>query len=177
MHYRDDCPDKNNGGFSLWLDDGDGSTGSILLTDNAINKSEELFLSESLGCGVIDCGCTETASGEIWFESHIERLSESQKQEVKILPCKKHYKFGDGEVVQALKRAVIPICLGNKKVSLTVDILPANIPLLLSKKSLQKGNAKIDFENNVLDILGEKLPLKDWEYLMISMMKVLIQCY
>ena len=94
-----------------------------------------------------------------------------QKLLIKTLPCSKRYKFGHGEEVQATKRMIIPIRLGHKNASLSVDIVPVNIPLLLSKESLSKGNSKIDFEKNCLSILGEDLPLNETEsgHLIISL--------
>ena len=133
----------------------------ILLFDNQSQKENDTFLVESLGCGVIDCGCTDTASGELWFETHLDRLDDVQKSKVQIYSSDKNFKFGDGNVIQSLKRAVVPICLGKKEVFLSIEILPVNIPLLLSIRSLTKGNSTIDFANNMINILGEKIPLKE----------------
>ena len=96
---------------------------------------------------MIDSGCTSTTvSGIIWLESFIDSFSDSEKVLVKTLPCTKKYKFGDGNEIHALKKVVLPVFFGKKKVSLSIDIVPVNIPLLLSKESLKKGNSKIDFE-------------------------------
>ena len=42
-----------------------------------------------------------------------------------------------------------------------VDIIDADIPLLFSKSSLAKAKAVINFDNNEIDILGQRIQLKE----------------
>ena len=125
------------------------------------NNGNESFVHECLGCAVIDSGCTSTVSGTQWLDSYIASLHDSEKALLKTLPCKKKYRFGDGKEVQSIKKVVLPVMLRTTKVSLSVDVLPVNIPLLLSKESLKRGNANIDFKRNHLLILGEDIPLRE----------------
>ena len=52
---------------------------------------------------------------------------------------KKIYQFGDGTLVQAVGNVDFPIAMGSKYVILNTDIVPSDIPLLLSRKSMKKN--------------------------------------
>ena len=48
---------------------------------------------------------------------------------------------------------------GKKKVSLVCDVVPGDLPLLLSKNSMQKAHAQLDFANNIVTMFGEDIDL------------------
>ena len=75
----------------------------------------------------------------------------------------KRYRFGDGREMFADESAVVPIFLGSIETTLKVDVVDAKIPLLLSKESLKKGEARINFVDNTICILGQTLNLKESE--------------
>ena len=128
---------------------------------NVENSEISSLLNECYGYAVIDCGCSSTVCGETWLNAYLDSLSEFDRQHVLTSSCSRKYVFGDGEEVNASKCVDVPVFLGNAKATLSIDVVPVSIPLLLSKKSLKRGNAKIDFENNVLTILDEVVPLED----------------
>ena len=53
----------------------------------------------------------------------------------------------------------IPVHIGASSASLAVHVVPCNIPLLLSRISLKQASATLNFEEDVLHIFGEVIPL------------------
>ena len=99
--------------------------------------------------------------GQFWIDCYIDSLSCNDKKDVEYLKSSKSYRFGSGDRIIAKQRLAIPVYIGDKKVKIVTDVIDANIPLLLSKSSLQRAEAKIDFENNQVVILNQVLPLTE----------------
>ena len=82
-------------------------------------------------------------------------MSSKDKKDVEHLTSTKSYRFGAGDKISAKQRLAIPVYIGDEKVRIVTDVVDANIPLLLSKSSLQRAEAKIDFENNQIIIMDQ----------------------
>ena len=95
-----------------------------------------------------------------WFDEYLSTLprSESLKIETKSETCK--FRFGDGEVFSSTKLYTIPIMIGNTQVQLDTHVVESDIPLLMSRESLKRAEADIDFERDTIKILGETIDLK-----------------
>ena len=70
-----------------------------------------------------------------------------------------HYRFGDGVQVGAIKNAIIPVTIGRTATRINVDIVPNNIPLLLSRNSMKKANMTLNFEEDTIIAFGESVNL------------------
>ena len=116
-------------------------------------------MGETLGCAVLDSGCTSTVCGRIWFESYLDTLSRNDIKQVTESPSSKQFRFGDGRTFTSQKCANIPIFTGSQKSFLSVDIVECEIPLLLSNNSLKRANASLDFGSEEIMFLGEKVPV------------------
>ena len=127
------------------------------LDSDAVNIN--LFVSECFGHGLIDSGCTSCVAGSVWMSSYIDSLRESDKSLVESCTSEKKYRFGDGQEVSVQKRINIPVYSGQTRAILSVDVVSASIPLLLSNQSLKKGNATIDFESRKMTILNQTVDL------------------
>ena len=53
----------------------------------------------------------------------------------------------------------MPITIGTIKTKMHVDIVPSNIPLLLSKESMKQANMKLNFENDTITAFGQPINL------------------
>ena len=53
----------------------------------------------------------------------------------------------------------IPVYIGSSSDSLAVYVVSCNIPLLLSRISLKTAHATLDFQNDMLFIFNEAVPL------------------
>ena len=69
------------------------------------------------------------------------------------------YRFGDGRKIQAIQSVKIPAKIGSRSCEIMTDIIDGDIPLLLSKSSMKKGQMKINFQDDTITVLDEKIPL------------------
>ena len=58
------------------------------------------------------------------------------------------YRFGDGNLVQAVENVDLSIAMGSKHVMLNTNIVLSDIPLLLSRMSIKRAAMTIDFKND-----------------------------
>ena len=114
---------------------------------------------ETLGCGVLDSGCSKTVCGADWIETYLDTLDENEMKEVKFEESDSKFKFGNSQVYQSLGRVTFPAVLGSKNVMITADIVNTDVPLLLSKKTMKKAKTIIDFNNDSVSMFGEKVKL------------------
>ena len=130
-----------------------------MLSDFSETQHEGL-LGETLGCAILDSGCTSTVCGETWLTTYLDTLSNNELNKVTEHSSNKHFRFGDGKIFKSLKSVNLPIHTGSQKSHLLVDVVNCEIPLLLSNSSLKKANANLDFGSNQIMFLGENIPVK-----------------
>ena len=78
---------------------------------------------------------------------------------VKELPSSTKFKFGNGDCVDSLKKVIIPIELGGRRVNIHTVVICKDIPLLLSKNTIKKAQAVLDFKNDSTLLFDERHPL------------------
>ena len=130
---------------------------------------------ETIGCAIIDSGCSSSVCGEFWLRTYLDTLSCKDKDSVKYNSSHRYYRFGDGKKLKALKSIEIPLFIGSKRTSIIVDVVRADIPLLFSRSSLNKAKAVIDFNNNLINMFGQDIPLLDTDsgHCMVSLKRPL----
>ncbi|XP_057310220.1 ubiquitin carboxyl-terminal hydrolase 20-like [Hydractinia symbiolongicarpus] len=74
-------------------------------------------------------------------------LADKQSEEY---PGGTRFKFGDSEAVCSIKRVILPVIIGSKEVNLETEVVPNEIPLLLSQTSLRKADAVLDFKRRIV---------------------------
>ena len=136
----------------------------IIMHQSCEQKSENTdtinnLVSETFHAAVLDSGATKTVAGKLWFDEYLNVLSDGDKNMVKYNTPNSVYKFGDGRGVKSLNNVDIPVIIGGNRVQVNVDIVADNIPLLLSKRSMQKANMKLDFSNNSIQVFNENIKL------------------
>ena len=170
-HWVKSCPEisherdgSNKVGFVKNEDsDGDSESGDVKIslfqdTSND-NASLQWFLGETLGCAVIDSGCSKTVAGSNWFKCFLEMLDDKELEQITRKDSDQSFKFGKGDSIQSKGKIVIPVTLGKKRISIESDIVEADIPLLLSKEALKKAETVLDFNNDTAVMFGEKQTL------------------
>ena len=90
------------------------------------------------------------AVGASWIECYKETLNENQLKMMKINRCNVPFRFGDGEVIYSRTVIDIPGRVGNCNVLISANVVDIELPLLLSKPSLQKVEAVINFADNAM---------------------------
>ena len=114
---------------------------------------------ETMSCAVLDSGCARTVCGNPWFKTYISTLDKEQEDEIIYSESKSVFKFGSGGGVKSIVSATIPIVIGSKKIALKVDVVPDDIPLLLSRRSMKMAGTVMDTIHDKVTMLGEEIPL------------------
>ena len=114
---------------------------------------------ETLGCAVIDSGCTKTVVGRSWVNCYYETMTDREKAMMKSEACMTPFKFGDGIETISKEKIKIPGCIGNNNILIEANIVECELPLLLSKPALKRVGAVLDFQNDAIVFNGEKIKL------------------
>ena len=117
------------------------------------------LISESMNSAVLDCGASKTVCGDVWFKCYYESLDDTDKSKVNSRASQNIFKFGDGNRVSSTKLVKIPAKIGNLNIMINTDVIEKDIPLLLSKESLKKARAELNFKEDTAMILGQKVDL------------------
>ena len=169
FHWARDCPDAHDAPTLVVKSENDCEveTEPIMITwladlwQPTANKDvENVFLSETLNFAVVDSGCSRTVCGETWMQCCLDSLSESDSKIVENSTSHTWFKFGDGSKVQSLKKIKFPAYVGQRKVFIVTDVIPNEIPLLLSKESMKKAGGKLDFKQDTITLFDMVIPLQ-----------------
>ena len=70
------------------------------------------------------------------------------------------FKFGEINIIKFIKIVDIPMKIASVPVILTTDVIDYDIPLLLSKETMEKANSKINFKEDKGYNFGKKVDIK-----------------
>ena len=88
-----------------------------------------------------------------WLSSCIESLDESDRDKVKQSFSQNNFKFGGGRQLRSQGVYCIPALVAGKEMTIQTDVVAADIPLLLSRKSMKTAEIKIDLTSDTATIL------------------------
>ena len=94
-----------------------------------------------------------------WLSSYIESLDESDKDKVKQSCSQNNFKFGGGRQLRSQGVYCIPALAAGKEVTIQTDVVAADIPLLLLRKSMKTAGIKIDLTSDTVTIFGKSVML------------------
>ena len=126
---------------------------SNLVTENDMKT----LVYESLSTAILDSGVTATVAGRVWMECYLDSLTEKEKSRVCYAESNTSFCFSAGEIVSSIGKVTIPAIIGSKSVTVEVDLVDKDIPLLLSDESLKKANTSINFKDCTVKMFGKKL--------------------
>lgn len=130
----------------------------VLLCDFNDNNVDSL-LGETIGYAVLDSGCTRTVCGDIWLNTYLDTLSIEERKAVKSTKSDIKFRFGDGHVYTSARAVHLPVHLGSTAATLTTQVIDLDIPLLLSRESMKKAGAQLDFTSDIIAMFDEEIPL------------------
>ena len=150
-HWVRDCPER-----------GSYEKEGINVFSNEIQREYlPIFLKETLNCTVLDRGCVRSVCGKKWLESYVKSLAPDNVKSIQEVPSHTRFRFGVGGLVyESEKHVKFPALIGTRKVFLEADLIDCDLPLLLSKESMKKADTHINFKNDEVTMLGQKLKLK-----------------
>ena len=131
---------------------------AVLLAEDNDSERDKL-LGETIGCAIVDSGCTKTVCGDLWLNVYLESLSREDRKLVRSEKTDFGFRFGVGQVYRSNRLVHIPVHIGKERATLTVCVVSCNVPLLLSRDSLKTAGASLDFSSDNLTIFGQSVPL------------------
>ena len=134
----------------------------FVMCQSQLNSSDGVshLLSETWNSAILDCGATKTVAGNEWFNNFYNSLPECEKSKVKYEKSTSIFRFGDGERVASDRNVKIPTTIGKKSVTISVDLIDKDVPLLLSRESMKNAKMELNFVNDKAKIFGEEVKLK-----------------
>ena len=115
------------------------------------------FVGETLNCAVLDSGCTKNVCGESWLTNYLDTLTEKDRSKVVVEKSSNSFRFGNGKLINSEKMVTFPAQIGKENIIIKSDVIDSDLPLLLSKSAMKKANVKIDFSNDVVNMLNQKI--------------------
>ena len=158
---ENDCPNSNPCSVTLQLF---VSTPEITLVNEIAQEEKatlESLVFESLACAVIDSGCTQTVVGRNWLDMYSETMDEDMIKLMKFEKCNTPFKFGHGKEIYSKCKVNIPGHIGNSQVSIDANVVDIDLPLLLSKSSMKKAGAVLNFQSDNVVFNGETIKLQE----------------
>jgi hypothetical protein len=76
-----------------------------------------------------------------------------------VLPISKIYQFGGGEKRKSQGTLTLPTGIGDQKVDITMEIVDAQIPLLIGSNAMVAGKAILNFENKTATFFNEEVEM------------------
>ena len=98
-------------------------------------------------------------AGDEWLKSYVSTLSRKDRLSIKTKDSTNRFCFGDGKSYHSMNCVTIPIYVSQHRYQLRVNIIECNIPLLLSRETLRRAEAKIDIALATISFLGNVVPL------------------
>lgn len=114
----------------------------------------EILLVSSPGYAVLDSGCGKTIIGaetlkqfiEIWNKEGIEVPQERVEENA--------FKYGNGHREVSHRSIDMPVTIGERSGVVRAAAVKGNAPLLLSRPSVKRLQARLDFEGDKLELFG-----------------------
>lgn len=157
FHWAKDCPDKTSSAKITESESDIIENCNVTLFTKEQPSANEIFVLESAGSAIIDTACTRTVCGEKWFEHFVKVANDN---DIQTFPSNRAFKFGDGKVVNSFCRAIIPAEFGKTLCKIEIEVVKADIPLLLSKSSLKKAGTVLDLKNDKVTMFGSPVCLE-----------------
>ena len=135
-----------------------------LYTSYHILKAEVEERAKHLGEVVLDTGCIESVTGDVWANDMLMSLHPNTREKVKVEASSRRFKFGGGQTRDSMGTFHIPCSLEGVNTVLAVDVVKQHdLPCLLSKKSMKKAGVVIDVVNDVATMFGKDIKLNENE--------------
>ena len=144
FHWAKDCPHKHKKQEEIKMTDAEYEECDLTFFTKEHKSENEILLTESFGCAIIDTPCTKTVCGKRWYEEYVDQLEQKKKKKIKIGTSAKTFKFGNGAKVKSYMKATIPAQIGDIKCNIETEVVDIDLPLLLSKDSLKKAKTVLD---------------------------------
>ena len=143
-------------GESDEYEDAQDNVQKVLFTNDKAELSR--FTAESLNCAALDTCCTSSVSGDKWMQIYLKAIPKHLQNRIKgPFSTGTEFTFGNSQSLKSGKAYKIPIVVAGDIHEITVDIIPSDIPLLLSKSHMKQLGIALDMVNDTATANGKPL--------------------
>ena len=122
------------------------------------NEQELVTMVEEAGSrGVLDTGCSRSVAGFMWVHNYAKLISSTFAKTLKVHASTKVYHFGSGEKRPSQGKLSLPVIIGDKKLTITIEVVDADIPLLVGSNSMKLAKTVMSFVDNTATFFDEKV--------------------
>ena len=114
---------------------------------------------DARNCAVLDSACSSTVCGKLWLDVYLKSLDKEDQKKVYETEKVKKFKFGGGTRLKAEGEYSIPAVITGKQVTIKIDVVSSDIPLLLSRTTMKNAGVKMDLEYDRAEIFGQDVAL------------------
>ena len=115
---------------------------------------------ETLGCLLLDCGCSKNVAGEGWWNSYKASLPKCWQDQVKESKSDgRRFRFGDDKVLTSTKVVRFPAMIAGRLVTIESHIVKSRIPLLWSRPSMKRAGTVLDLPEDRAKIFNQWVDL------------------
>ena len=100
---------------------------------------------------LMDSGCEKTCSGVEAYDNYVQTLSDKDKADIREYVGKSRFKFGAEEIFTSLKEAALPFYIAGRRKILKVDVVSAQVPLLIGLPVLKQLELGMQYSNGGQD--------------------------
>ena len=123
-------------------------------------KELEGLVCETLGCLLLDCGCSKNVAGEGWWNSYKASLPKCWHDQVKESKSDgRRFRFGGDEVLTSTKVVRFPAMIAGRLVTIESHIVKSRIPLLWSRPSMKRAGTVLDLPEDRAKIFNQWVDL------------------
>ena len=118
-----------------------------------------MLMGETTNMALIDSGCSKSCCGEKWYNAYLDTLTKSEAEAIKNKKSTAVFRFGDSDPVKATNTVRLPLKIQNIDFTLETEVVPCDVPLLLSKETMKRAGAKMNFVDDKIELFGEEVPM------------------
>ena len=100
MHWMRECPNSDRTSMNYGRDEvcfTENEEVHITLMTEQLESDDKIdkLLGETIGCMILDLGCSKTVCGKKWLELYLDTLDERQLNKVRYESSNSVFRFGD----------------------------------------------------------------------------------
>ena len=122
---------------------------------NQTKWSQKAFTAEARNAAGLDSCCSKAIMGIAWFKSYKMDIPDGLRDMIKgPYESGVSFIFGGGQSKGSLGRYIIPLQLHGYNCKMDVELVEANIPLLISIPAMGRAGIILDFSENKTTVFG-----------------------
>lgn len=153
-HFRRFCPKTPRNTFlqSCFDTGDDGLLGTV--SNDFEYASTFLLSNDTMNRALIDTGAVSNVCGDTFYKEFVRSLPTWKKNLIRETDSWMTFRFGDGKTIRSTKHVLLPVFLCGKERTLDTFIVPGDLPLLFSRKSMKALGVSLDIVNDTISIDG-----------------------